>query len=73
MWEPRLAVVGEGATATVARGALQVLRSQGVLVLEVADGQAARVAGLLRELGYGEVRITRDLAGRDRVVEGVRA
>ncbi|TML49089.1 MAG: peptide chain release factor N(5)-glutamine methyltransferase [Actinobacteria bacterium] len=73
MWEPRLAVVGEGATATVARGALQVLRSQGVLVLEVADGEAARVAGLLRELGYGEVRITRDLAGRDRVVEGVRA
>ncbi|HXF97643.1 MAG TPA: peptide chain release factor N(5)-glutamine methyltransferase [Gaiellaceae bacterium] len=70
-WEPRSALVGTGATEAVARGARRVLRPGGALVLEVADGDADRVAGLLRELGYGAVRTTRDLAGRERVVEGV--
>jgi release factor glutamine methyltransferase len=70
-WEPRAALVGMGATEAVARGARDVLRPAGVLVLEVADGDAERVAALLRELGYSDVRATRDLAGRDRVVEGV--
>jgi release factor glutamine methyltransferase len=70
-WEPRAALVGDGATEAVARGALSVLRADGALVLEVADGDAGRVAGLLRELGYTDVAVTRDLSGRDRVVEGV--
>jgi hypothetical protein len=30
------------------------------------------VAALLRDLGYGDVRFTQDLSGRDRVVEGFR-
>jgi release factor glutamine methyltransferase len=71
-WEPRLALVGVGATEAVARGAFDVLRPGGALVLEVAAGDAQRVATLLRELGYSGVTITRDLAGRDRVVEGMR-
>ena len=54
-WEPREALVGEGATEAVARGALEVLRPGGALVLETAAGDAGRVAGLLRELGYGDV------------------
>jgi hypothetical protein len=29
------------------------------------------MAGLMHDLGYSGVEITRDLAGRDRVVEGV--
>jgi release factor glutamine methyltransferase len=70
-WEPRLALVGDGATEAVARGALGALRAGGALVLEVAGGDAGRVAGLLRELGYTGVAVTRDLSGRDRVVEGV--
>jgi release factor glutamine methyltransferase len=70
-WEPRAALVGAGATEAVARGAVDVLRSGGVLVLEVAAGDAARVAALLRDLGYEDVTTTQDLAGRDRVVEGV--
>jgi methylase of polypeptide subunit release factors len=41
-------------------------------VLEVGDGQARAVADALRALGYDEVRITADLAGRERVVEGRR-
>ncbi len=71
-WEPREALVGVGATEAVARGSLDVLDSGGALVLEVADGDAARVASLLDELGYSEVTTTEDLTGRERVVEGVR-
>ncbi len=71
-WEPREALVSAGATEAVARGAADVLRPGGALVLEVAAGSAGRVTTLLRELGYAEVSTTRDLAGRDRVVEGER-
>ena len=70
-WEPREALVSDGATEAVADGARQVLHPGGAVVLEVADGDAERVAGLLRDLGYGEVMITEDLTGRGRVVEGV--
>jgi release factor glutamine methyltransferase len=70
-FEPRAALVGEGATEAVARGATTVLRQPGALVLETADGDSTRVAALLEELGYRDVRVTPDLAGRDRVVEGI--
>jgi release factor glutamine methyltransferase len=70
-WEPREALVGVGATEAVARGALDVLRPGGALVLEVAAADGERVARLLRDLGYADVATTLDLAGRDRVVEGV--
>jgi release factor glutamine methyltransferase len=71
-WEPRDALVGVGATEAVARGAIDVLAPGRALVLEVAAGDAARVVSLLDELGYSDVATTEDLAGRDRVVEGVR-
>ena len=71
-WEPREALVGVGATEAVARGAVEVLRPGGALVLEVASGDAERVATLLREFRYETVSTTRDLAGRDRVVEATR-
>jgi release factor glutamine methyltransferase len=67
-WEPRLALVGDGFQEELA----QVARTER-LVLEVAPRQAARVARALEELGYAAVTITRDLAGRERVVEGRRA
>ena len=70
-WEPRTALVADGATEAVARGALGVLGDRGALVLEVADRRAGEVASLLRDLGYREVETTRDLTGRPRVVEGV--
>ncbi len=70
-WEPRAAVVGEGTTERVAREARVVLRPGGALVLETAGGRADEVAGLLRELGYADVRVTDDLAGWSRVAEGV--
>ena len=71
-WEPREALVGIGATDAVARGAVDVLAAGGALVLEVAEGDGERVSGLLDELGYEGIRITPDLSGRDRVVEGRR-
>jgi release factor glutamine methyltransferase len=71
-WEPREALVGVGATEAVARGALDVLVPGGALVLEVAAGDARRIASLLSELGYVDVMTTTDLAGRDRVIEATR-
>jgi release factor glutamine methyltransferase len=71
-WEPRAALVGEGASETIASGAAGVLRKGGALVLETADGDAERMAALLREVGYRDVTTTKDLTERDRVVEGVR-
>jgi release factor glutamine methyltransferase len=72
-WEPQEALTGVGATEAVARGARDVLADRSALVLEVAAGNAARVATLLESLGYADVVTTKDLAGRDRVVEGTNA
>ena len=71
-WEPRLALVGEGATEAIAAGAAGALAKGGALVLETADGDAGRVAELLSQLGFSEVRVTCDLSDRERVVEGRR-
>jgi release factor glutamine methyltransferase len=71
-WEPHLALVGHGATETIATAAAATLARRGALVLEVGDGQAPAVAALLEGLGFHDVRATPDLAGRDRVVEGRR-
>jgi release factor glutamine methyltransferase len=64
-WEPRAALVGEGLHEEIARRA-----DTRWLALEVGDGQARRVADALRSLRYADVTITRDLAGKERVVEG---
>jgi release factor glutamine methyltransferase len=68
-WEPRIALVAHGATEAVARAATAALRPGGWIVLEIAENQTAKVAGLLRDLGYEHLRISPDMAGRDRVIE----
>jgi release factor glutamine methyltransferase len=68
-WEPRIALVAHGATEAVARAATEALCPGGWVVLEIAENQAANVAGLLRDLGYEHLRISPDMAGRDRVIE----
>jgi release factor glutamine methyltransferase len=70
LYEPYEAVVGVDVGAEVAASARALLRPGGRLVLECGDGQAPRLAGALRSLGYADVVETPDLAGRDRVVEG---
>ncbi|MGZ4355148.1 MAG: peptide chain release factor N(5)-glutamine methyltransferase [Gaiellaceae bacterium] len=67
-FEPHGALISEGQTEAIARHARESLR--GPLVLEVHSEHAAKVASLLDSLGYREARITSDLAGRERVVEG---
>ena len=71
-WEPRLATVAEDHTEEIAAQALDALRPGGWLVLEVADVRAGEVAELLERGGYDDVRVTEDLTGRDRIVEGRR-
>ena len=70
-WEPHGALSTAGAVEAVVRGAAGALSSGGALALEVGAGQTATTAALLGELGFGDIRVTRDLAGIDRVVEGV--
>jgi release factor glutamine methyltransferase len=69
-WEPHVALVAPGATEKLAEAATQALLPGGWLVLETAAGSGDRVEKLLRELGFADVTITPDLAGRDRVAEG---
>jgi len=71
-WEPHGALSAEGAVEAVVRGAVAVLALTGGLALEVGAGQTGATAALLQELGLVEVRVTPDLRGLDRVVEGVR-
>jgi release factor glutamine methyltransferase len=69
-WEPRLALVDEGQTNALVDSARDVLAPGGALVLECHEGRAQEVAAMLEAAGYGELRVTSDLSGRERVVEG---
>jgi release factor glutamine methyltransferase len=68
--EPRAALIESGATEAIAEQALSRLVPGASLAFEVADGKAHAVAELLRGLRYEEVTIGKDLAGRERVVDG---
>ena len=65
--EPEVALVGSGFHERLAEAA-----QTRALALEVGEGQAARVAAALAAAAYRNVKITRDLSGIERVVEGVR-
>jgi release factor glutamine methyltransferase len=69
-YEPREALLATGVTEAVAAGAPEVLVAGGALALEVAESKAAEIAATLDKSGYREVTITRDLAGRERIVDG---
>ncbi len=67
-WEPRAALLDTGLHEEIAR-----LANTTWLVLEVGDGQADAVEKLMLGSGYRDTKITRDLGGLERVVEGRRA
>lgn len=72
--EPRLALDG-GATGldiitAVVEDAAIVLRSGGMLFLEIGEEQGKTVSGLMEGAGFGNVTVHPDLNGRDRVVSG---
>ena len=64
-WEPRAALVGEDVHEELVR----IARTR-ALAVEVGDGQADQVAAAFADSGYGDIRITPDFTGRERVVEG---
>jgi release factor glutamine methyltransferase len=71
-WEPRQALLGGvGDVEAIAAAARAVLVPGGMLVVETAEQRADEAAAALRSLGYVDVRVSPDLAGRPRVVEGV--
>ncbi len=70
--DPETALFGDGLHRVIAAAALPALVEGGAVALECGDGQAQAVAEELRALGYRDVVVTQDLAGRDRVVEGRR-
>jgi release factor glutamine methyltransferase len=67
-WEPRIAVVGDEAPA-LAASARRCLAPGGAIVLECHKDRAGRVLIALERLGYRLGTVSRDLAGRERVVE----
>ena len=75
-WEPGEALFagsqGLDVLLPLVREAPRFLHPQGLLALEVGEGQAGRVAQVMEEAGaFREVLIRPDLAGRERVVLGV--
>jgi release factor glutamine methyltransferase len=74
-FEPRAALDGghDGMEQLrrVVQGAPAHLAPNGVLAVEVGNGQAARVAGLFEEARFQGIDVRRDYAGIERVVSGV--
>ncbi|MGH2729750.1 MAG: peptide chain release factor N(5)-glutamine methyltransferase [Actinomycetota bacterium] len=72
--EPEFALfAGRDGLAVITRVAAvgqRWLRPGAWLVLEIGETQGQRVSSLLDELGYVDVCIDSDLAGRDRIAEG---
>jgi len=66
-WEPDVALVGAGAHERFARAA-----DARFIAFEVGDGQADAVGEILLVAGWRDVRITSDLTGTERVVEGAK-
>ena len=64
-YEPEEALVDRGQTQRL----IETARF-GWLVLEVHEARGAEVARQLEAAGYRDVRVSQDLAGRDRIVEG---
>ena len=72
-WEPGEALFagpdGLGALRAIVAGAGSHVRPGGLLALEVGAGQAGPVVAMLEDTGeYVDVRVRRDLAGRERMV-----
>ena len=69
-FEPRLALDG-GATGLdfydrYLSDALNLLKSGGAVFFEIGDTQGGAVRRLMESYGFGDIRISRDLSGRDR-------
>jgi release factor glutamine methyltransferase len=72
-FDPPLALFGDPDTAgRICGAAAEVLRPGGWVVIEIEESTAAAVIDRARGVGFVDVSVRRDLAGRDRVVQGRR-
>jgi release factor glutamine methyltransferase len=69
-YEPRIAVVGERLPEVVAKAARAALKPGGAFVMEIHAGHGEHCRAFVESLGFVDARVTADLSGRDRVVEG---
>ncbi len=73
-YEPRSALDGgqEGMSviSAVAQDASIALKNKGMIFLEIGEDQGAKTTTLLREIGFDNIEIRPDLAGKDRIVLG---
>ena len=75
--EPRLALDGGAdglaVLAPLIAQAAAVLAPGGWLALEIGEDQGRRVSDLMKRAGFVNIAVRKDLAGWDRVVEGIKA
>ena len=75
--EPRTALDGGADGLDVVRRLItqsaRVLRPSGYIFLEIGWDQGHRVAALLEQAGFAGVKVHPDLAGHDRMAEGMKA
>ena len=73
-YEPRLALDGESDGLKfyqmICSQAGQYLREGGCLMLEIGADQGEAVYRLMKDQGFGQVEVRKDLAGLDRLVTG---
>ncbi len=73
-FEPRLALDGgtDGLDfyRRIVKDALIHLKVDGIIAFEIGYDQAEAVAKLLEERGFTQIKVVKDLAGKDRVVIG---
>jgi release factor glutamine methyltransferase len=71
-WEPAVALYAEDEGLRVLNalldGAQEWLEPGGLLALEIGFGQGEAVRARARQMNYEEIRILRDLAGRERII-----
>lgn len=74
-YEPRMALDGRADGLyfyrRLAKEAPERLRDGGRIYLEIGYDQGVSVPGLLREAGFCQIQVRKDLTGNDRVVRGV--
>jgi release factor glutamine methyltransferase len=73
-WEPRVALLAGADGLDAIRDLIAKCANEppAVIALEVGDGQAKDVAGMLRDANFPATEVRRDLAGIERVVMGRR-
>ncbi len=76
-FEPHLALFSGGNNALVfyeaiAKKGLNALKSSGLLITEINELYGPETASLFLSLGYSDVKIIRDLRGKNRIVQAIR-